>query len=138
MNASILYVEDDIHNRLLVRRILEAQGYIFLEADTGQLGLTMITQDIPDIAMIDINLPDIDGYEIVSQIRQNADLAQLPLIAITGNVLQGDREKALAAGFDLYLAKPIDVDALPRHIAHILKSKVPTQASPSQTGNYPA
>ncbi len=113
MPKTILYIEDNFDNRLLVRRILEADGYRFLEAKTGEDGITMLSQNSPDLVLLDINLPDIDGYEVAERIRE---LSAIPILALTANVMQGDKERTLAAGCNGYIAKPIDVDTLPKQI----------------------
>jgi two-component system cell cycle response regulator DivK len=115
---TILYIEDDFQNRVLVRRILEASGFSIIEAENGKVGLKIAQEFVPDLILMDINLPEIDGYEVTSRLKQIDALAQVPIIAMTANVMKGDREKTLAAGCDGYIQKPIDVDLLPDHINH--------------------
>ncbi len=117
----ILYVEDNFENRILVKRVLEVEGYIVLEAEDGPSGMRLATQEIPDLILMDINLPEVDGYEVTAELRQNLSLAHVPIVALTANVLKGDREKSLAAGCDGYIQKPIDVDLLPAQIAAFLR-----------------
>lgn len=117
----ILYVEDNFENRILVKRVLEVEGYVVLEAEDGPSGMRLATQEIPDLILMDINLPEVDGYEVTSELRQNSSLAHVPIVALTANVLKGDREKSLAAGCDGYIQKPIDVDLLPAQIAAFLR-----------------
>jgi len=114
MTRTILYIEDNADNSLLVRRALEARGYQFLWAENGLQGLEMIEQKQPDLLLLDINLPDIDGYEVARRLRSSGkgQLAYLPIIAITANALKGDAEKALNAGCDVYMAKPINIREL--------------------------
>ncbi len=118
--ATVLYVEDNTENRVLVRRILEAEGYSVLEAGTAADGLRLATESRPDIILVDINMPDVDGLTLTSQIRAHPPLVRTPIIAITANVMRGDRERTLEAGCDGYIQKPIDVDVLPRQIARFL------------------
>jgi two-component system cell cycle response regulator DivK len=118
--TTVLYIEDNAANRLLVRRVLEAEGYAVIEAEDGPTGLNVALDTIPDLILLDINLPEIDGYELVSQMRESPSLAGTPIIALTANVMKGDRERTLAAGCDGYIQKPIDVDGLPRQIADFL------------------
>ena len=121
--ATILYIEDNPENRLLVRRVLEAEGYAVVEATDGPSGLEIARQSKPDLILLDINLPEVDGYQLVGQLRDVPDLSTVPIIALTANVMKGDREKTLAAGCDGYIQKPIDVDALPVQIAGFLRPR---------------
>ena len=121
MSTKILYIEDNPDNRMLVRRVLQAEGYTVIEAKDGPTGIRIATEQIPDLILMDINLPDVDGYEITARIKQLPGLAKVPVIALTANVMKGDREKTLAAGCDGYIQKPIDIDQLPAQIEHFLK-----------------
>jgi len=114
MTFNILYVEDNPDNMRLVKRALGAKGYTVHEAQNGLEGLQRADELTPDVILLDINLPDIDGYEVARRLRQssNAALHYVPIIAITANALKGDAEKALAAGCDVYMAKPINVREL--------------------------
>ncbi len=118
----ILYIEDNLENRILIKRVLEAEGYTVIEAPNGLTGLNLAESSKPDLILIDINLPDIDGYECTARIRANGGLGKVPIVALTANVLDGDRQKALAVGCDGYIPKPIDVDELPSQIAAHLKN----------------
>ncbi len=119
MLKTILYIEDNPDNRLLVRRILEAEGYIVIEAACGQEGLAIAARPThhPDLILMDINLPDLDGYEVTRRLRAMPHLAHIPILAMTANVMRGDKEKTLEAGCNSYIHKPIDVDLLPQQIA---------------------
>ena len=114
MTFNILYVEDNPDNMRLVQRALGAKGYTVHEAFNGLDGLSRAEELTPDVILLDINLPDIDGYEVARRLRQskNSSLHYVPIIAITANALKGDAEKALAAGCDVYMAKPINVREL--------------------------
>ena len=114
MTFNILYVEDNPDNMRLVKRALGAKGYTVHEATNGLEGLKKADELNPDVILLDINLPDIDGYEVARRLRQseNSALHYVPVIAITANALKGDAEKALAAGCDVYMAKPINVREL--------------------------
>jgi two-component system, cell cycle response regulator DivK len=120
VGMKILYIEDSPSNRLLVKRILLVEGYEVLEAGDGFEGIEVARREHPDLILMDMNLPDVDGYEMTRRIRDSADLADIPVVAMTANVMQGDREKTLAAGCVGYIPKPIDVDALPEQIARFL------------------
>ena len=115
-DVQILYIEDEPGNRMLVRRILEAEGFSVAEAMDGLSGLEIATQMEPDLILLDINLPEIDGYDLAKRFREIPNLRATPILAITANVMHGDRERTLAAGCDGYIQKPIDVDQLPEQI----------------------
>jgi len=119
--AKVLYIEDNVENRTLVKRVLEAEGYVVLEADDGIDGLRIVREKAPDLILIDINLPEVDGYEITTRLRRMEGLNNIPIVALTANVLKGDRERSLGAGCDGYIQKPIDVDLLPAQIAAFLR-----------------
>jgi two-component system cell cycle response regulator DivK len=120
--ARILYIEDNPDNRLLVKRVLEAEGYILLEAANAHDGMQAALELRPDLVLMDINLPEIDGYTTTARLKATPGLESLKVVALTANVMKGDREKTLAAGCDGYIQKPIDVDALPRQIARFLEN----------------
>ena len=121
--ARILYIEDDFQNRVLVRRVLEASGFSIIEAENGPVGLQLAQEIVPDLILMDINLPEMDGYEVTARLKNLEALTHVPIIAMTANVMKGDREKTLAAGCDGYIQKPIDVDLLPEQINQFLSSK---------------
>jgi len=118
---TVLYVEDDPESRLLIRRVLEAEGYAVIEAKDAADGLASATEQRPDLILIDINLPEVDGLTLARQIKSVPDLASTPVVALTANVMRGDRERSLGAGCDGYIQKPIDVDLLPRQISQYLR-----------------
>jgi len=114
MAKKILYVEDNPDNMLLVKRSLEHRGYIVFEAENGLDGVALAESEVIDLILLDINLPDIDGYEVARRIRtsKKSSLGHVPIIAVTANALKGDAEKALDAGCDVYMSKPINVREL--------------------------
>jgi two-component system cell cycle response regulator DivK len=118
---TILYVEDDTNNRILIRRVLMAEGYEVVEAEDGPAGIELAQTSQPDLVLMDINLPDMDGYEATARLRSLDSMRGVPIIALTANVMRGDREKTLAAGCSGYIQKPIDVDRLPGQVAAFLK-----------------
>ncbi len=118
----ILYIEDNSGNRMLVRRVLEPEGYQIIEAPDGKTGMEMALADPPDLILMDINLPEVDGYTMTARMKATPTLSKIKVIALTANVMKGDREKTLAAGCDGYIQKPIDVDLLPEQIARFLKT----------------
>jgi two-component system cell cycle response regulator DivK len=109
---TVLYVEDNRENRLLVRRVLEAEQFTVLEADSAGQALQVLLDHLPDLILMDINLPEIDGYTLTTRLRADPRLIGVPIIAMTANVMKGDRERTLQAGCDAYIQKPIDVDTL--------------------------
>ncbi len=125
MPYTILYVEDNPDNRTLVQRALEAKGYRFVWAASGLDGLEVAKVQHPNVILLDINLPDIDGYEVARRLRSESskNLLYVPIIAVTANALRGDAEKALAAGCDVYLSKPINIRELWSRIEAFLPSK---------------
>jgi two-component system, cell cycle response regulator DivK len=114
MGNNVLYIEDNPDNMMLVKRALESRGYTMLGAVNGLTGVVIAEQGDVDLILLDINLPDIDGYEVARRIRasQKTSLAYTPIIAITANALKGDAEKALSAGCDVYMSKPINIREL--------------------------
>lgn len=122
-NATILYVEDNLDNRMLVRRVLEAEGYQVVEAESARRALDILQDRNPDLILMDINLPEMDGYSLTSLFKTSPNLKDVPVIALTANVMKGDRERTLEAGCDGYIQKPIDVDHLPSQIRRYIDKK---------------
>ena len=120
----VLYIEDNPDNMRLVKRALEAKGYVLHGATDGISGLRMAESIEPSVILLDINLPDIDGYEVARRIRKhhNSALRQVSVIAITANTLKGDAEKALDAGCDVYMSKPINIRELWARVEGFLPS----------------
>lgn len=114
MTHTILYIEDNPDNTMLVRRALEARGYKLLHAPNGIKGVEVAEAEPVELILLDINLPDIDGYEVARRLRSNSkvELKTVPIIAVTANALKGDAEKALDAGCDVYMSKPINIREL--------------------------
>lgn len=125
MSRTVLYIEDNPDNLMLVRRAIEAIGYKWIGASSGLEGLRIAEEFQPDLILLDIFLPDIDGYEVARRIRANADpkLRRVPLLAITANALQGDARKALEAGCDMYLSKPLDIRELWIRVGELLSRR---------------
>jgi len=114
MNNNILYIEDNPDNMRLVQRALESRGYRLLQAKNGLDGVQMAEAEQVDLILLDINLPDIDGYEVARRLRNShkRQLNSIPIIAVTANALKGDAERALEAGCDVYMSKPINIREL--------------------------
>lgn len=105
--SKILYIEDNPQNMRLVRKILKHAGYSVLEAENGLDGLDVAEKQRPDLILMDVNLPDIDGLEVTARLKAIDHLAAIPVIALTANAMVGDRERALEAGCNDYLPKPV-------------------------------
>jgi two-component system cell cycle response regulator DivK len=118
--GTILYVEDNPDNRVLVRRILLAEEYDLVEATSAGHALEVLNTSQPDLILMDINMPDMDGYTLTAQIKSMPGFETIPIIALTANVMRGDREKTLEAGCDGYIQKPLDIDHLMREIERFL------------------
>ena len=108
----VLCVEDNISNMTVVARIVEAEGHKLNRAEDGPLGLEALAAERPDIILLDINIPGIDGLTLARQIKDDPNTADIPVVATTANVLVGDRERCLEAGCDDYLPKPLDIKRL--------------------------
>jgi len=120
VKGTILYVEDNPDNRLLVKRILTAENYKLLEATNAVQAINLLETTTPDLILMDINMPDMDGYTLTTRIRSMPGLERVPILALTANVMRGDKEKTLEAGCDGYIQKPLDVDQLIKEIEKFL------------------
>lgn len=124
MTYNILYIEDNQDNMTLVQRALEARGYRLLKAVRGMDGIAIVETEHVDLILLDINLPDLDGYDVARRLRSSGkgELARIPIIAVTAYALEGDAQKALAAGCDVYMSKPIAIRELWAHVGTFLKT----------------
>ena len=122
MTHNVLCIEDNPDNMMLVQRALESRGYRLLKAMKGLDGVAAAEKEQVDLILLDINLPDIDGYEVARRLRSSAksELARVPIIAVTANALKGDAQKALDAGCDVYMSKPINIRELWARVAAFL------------------
>src|SRR5580700_161956 len=118
--TTILVAEDNPVNCELLRELLEARGYSVIEAPDGQEALRMIEQSHPDIVLLDIGMPVLDGFAVIRKIRENPSLATLPVLAITAYAMRGDQEKILNSGFDGYLSKPLNPLSLTAELDRLL------------------
>ena len=118
--GTIPYVEDNPDNRLLVRRILLSEDYGLLEANNAFEALEVLKTSRPDLILMDINMPDMDGYTLTAKIKRMPGFEKVPILALTANVMRGDREKTLEAGCDGYIQKPLDIDQLIKEIERFL------------------
>jgi CheY-like chemotaxis protein len=119
--VKILYIEDEEENMILIERIIQSEGYNFVGAELGNLGIEKARQLHPDLILSDLNLPDIDGYQIIRILKNDSSLKTIPVIAITASAMKDDIKKIKEAGFDSYILKPIDVDDLLEKISEYLK-----------------
>lgn len=108
MKGKILVIEDNEQNLYLVRFILERNGYEVFAALDGESGIETAASIRPDLILLDIQLPVMDGHEVARTLRQNPDLADIPIVAVTSYAMPGDREKTIEAGCNGYIEKPID------------------------------
>jgi two-component system cell cycle response regulator DivK len=121
--GTILYVEDNPDNRLLVRRILLSEDYSLLEATDAQDALNVLRTAQPDLILMDINMPDMDGYTLTAKIKSMPGFERVPILAVTANVMRGDKEKTLEAGCDGYIQKPLDIEQLTREIERFISRR---------------
>jgi len=123
MTKRILVVEDQEDNRIILRRLLCSAGYDLIEAVNGEDGVALALSTRPDLILMDIQLPVMDGYEATRRIKSNAELKSIPVIAVTSYALSGDEAKARAAGCDAYVAKPFS----PRQLLAKVREYLPTE-----------
>jgi len=117
----ILVVEDDQDNREMVVKALNFHGYQVIEAVDGEEAIEKARAENPDLILLDIYLPKMDGYEVTRTLKGDQDLQYIPIIALTAHAMKGDREEALAIGCDGYITKPINVRELPKQIEYLLR-----------------
>jgi len=131
--TTVLIAEDNPTNRELLRELLEIRGYAVVEACDGKEALAMVELAPPDILLLDIGMPQMDGVALVRKLRENPRFSALPVMAVTAYAMQGDREKILTSGFDGYLSKPVSssslVQELDRLLAHKNKQSTPVARS---------
>ncbi len=131
----ILVAEDNAVNRELLRELLETRGYTVFEACDGQEALHMIEQAQPELLLLDIGMPVLDGFAVIRRIRENPRLALLPVVAVTAYAMRGDREKILKSGFDGYLSKPLNPSSLTEELDRLLtKGSQPPKPDPGHEG----
>lgn len=119
----VLLVEDNTDNFELVRFLLDRAGYAVIPGKTGRDAIDLAKQEIPDLILLDLSIPDIDGWDAAQQIKADPHTAKIPLYALTAHTLPGDRQRAKESGFDGFISKPIDVAGFGDNIHKILKDK---------------
>jgi len=120
MSKKILVVEDNDRNRRLLKILLQARGYVVVEASSGKEALEYLEAQKPDLILMDIQLPNMDGLTLTKQIKSDEKTKDIPIVAVTAYAMKGDKERILEAGCNAYLSKPINTQELPQLIADIL------------------
>jgi two-component system, cell cycle response regulator DivK len=123
MGWKVLLVEDNYDNYEMVRFLLERADYTVVGAHTGREAVNAAREHKPDVILMDLSLPELDGWEAAQEIKNDPDIAHIPLIALTAHTLPGDRKKAMEAGFDNYISKPINVPAFYDTVNAVFKGK---------------
>ena len=113
---TILVADDSLFSRELMRELLEASGHVIIEAVNGRNALDLIRQNRPDLVFLDLQMPLQDGFSVIRELRNDVSFRNLAVVAVTASAMLGDRERALAAGFDSYIAKPIDLCEVEKHV----------------------
>jgi two-component system cell cycle response regulator DivK len=123
MPRKILIVEDNEDSRELVVKVLKNKGYQTIEAADGEEALEKAAAEKPDLVLLDISIPKIDGYEVARRLKSNEELKDIPIVALTAHAMKGDREKVILAGFEGYISKPVNVRELPDQVRSYLRGK---------------
>ena len=119
---TILLADDNLPSRELMREILEASGHVIVEAANGRDALDLIRQNQPELVFLDLQMPVLDGFSVIRELRTDVRFRRLPVVAVTASAMLGDRERSIAAGFDSYIAKPIHLDEV-REQVRLLSSR---------------
>jgi two-component system cell cycle response regulator DivK len=123
MPRKILIVEDNEDSRQLVVKVLRNKGYITVEAADGEEAIEKVVSERPDLVLLDISIPKLDGYEVAKRLKSREDVKDIPIVAVTAHAMKGDREKVIAAGFEGYISKPVNVRELPEQVRSYLRGK---------------
>jgi two-component system cell cycle response regulator DivK len=123
MNETILLVEDSPLNRRLMEAVLRPRGYRLLVAEDGQQGIDVAVAELPSLILMDVQLPGLSGYDATRVLKSRPETQHIPVVALTAHAMSDERDRALAAGCDGYIVKPIDTRAFPDQIREYLKSK---------------
>jgi CheY-like chemotaxis protein len=132
----VLMAEDSVVNRELLRELLESQGCEVDEAKDGEEALEILAQRRPDIVLLDIGMPKLDGFGVIRKMREDPKLADLPVLAVTAYAMRGDREKGMEAGFDGYLSKPVDGRLLFAEMDRLLSERFSKEENALQYAGY--
>jgi two-component system, cell cycle response regulator DivK len=133
----VLYIEDNGDNRMLVRRILMASdgNFVVQEADSAPKGIEIALDQAPDLILMDLSMPDMDGLTATRFIRTIPELSSIPIVALTANAMDSDRDRSLEAGCDGYIKKPIDVDKFPDDLLNFLRSRNERRSNQQQSAD---
>lgn len=123
MAPLVLYIEDNLDNLILVRRILKSEGIDLLEATSAHEGIALAEKYVPDLILMDINMPEMDGLLATAHLRQISALANVPIVALTANVMREVLESTLEAGCNGYIPKPIDIDSFTDEVLSYLNGR---------------
>lgn len=127
--SKVLLVEDNPQNRYLLTFLLEKSGYEVVTAEDGEAAIEAVPAYLPDVILMDVQLPKLDGYEATRRIKADERFARIPILALTPHSMKGDRAKALEAGCDDYITKPVDIDVLLRRIREVVGAEPGSTAS---------
>jgi CheY-like chemotaxis protein len=119
---TILLADDNLPSRELMREILEASGHVIVEAVNGRDALDLIRRNQPELVFLDLQMPVLDGFSVIRELRSDFRFRNLPVVAVTASAMLGDRERAIAAGFDSYIAKPINLGEVRKQVALLSSS----------------
>jgi two-component system, cell cycle response regulator DivK len=123
MPKKILIVEDNQDNRELVVKVLRNKGFDLAEAADGEEAIEKAVSEKPDLILLDISLPKLDGYEVVKRLKSMEEFREIPVVAFTAHAMKGDREKVIAEGFEGYISKPINIREFPDQLKLYLRGK---------------
>jgi len=123
MPRKLLIVEDNQDNRELAIKVLKNKGYEIIEAVDGEEAIEKAISEKPDLILLDISLPKLDGYEVAKRLKSMEEFREIPIVAFTAHAMKGDREKVIAGGFEGYISKPINVREFPDQIRLYLRGK---------------
>jgi len=123
MPRKILIVEDNDDNRELVVKVLKNKGYTMVEAADGEAAIERAIAEKPDLILLDISLPKLDGYEVAKKLKGMEEFEEIPIVAFTAHAMKGDREKVIVAGFEGYISKPVNIRELPDQIRSFIRGK---------------
>lgn len=129
MSSRILLIEDNVQNRYLARFLLERHGHQVIAAESGPLGLRLAAEERPDLILLDIQLPGMDGHAVARRLKSNPSLRAIPIVAVTSYAMVGDREKCLESGAEGYIEKPINPETFVEEVSRFLPP-VPPASSP--------
>ena len=123
MPRKILIVEDNQDSRELVVKVLKSKGYLTIEAEDGEEALEKARAEKPDLVLLDISLPKLNGYEVAQRLKAMEEFQEIPIVAFTAHAMKGDREKVIVAGFEGYISKPVNIRELPDQIRYFIRGK---------------